>query len=130
MKKQLDQVKQFHHSLGCTDPSYPTTKIAQRIKDLRINLMQEELDEVKQAIEKNDIINLSKELADVMYTVIGTVHAFGLTRYFEQIFDEVHKSNMTKVNNKKYLKIREDGKPLKTKRYVEPSLDFIITARG
>lgn len=126
MKKQLQQVKEFQVAIGSEDSRTPTTHIPQRMKELRINLMQEELDEVKDAIKKEDIVNLAKELADVMYTVLGTAHTFGLSKYFEEVFEEVHKSNMTKVSNKSYLKMREDGKPQKTKRYIEPRLDIIL----
>ncbi len=72
---------------------------------LRMQLMTEELSEVCQAMANNDIKNLAQELADLRYVCDGTVLVYGLANCFEKVFNEVHRANMSKLD--------ENGKPVK-----------------
>ena len=65
--------------------------------ELRVALLQEELDELKEAIAKNDLIEVADALADLQYVLSGTVHEFGMGSRFASLFDEVHRSNMSKA---------------------------------
>ena len=69
------------------------------ICDLRVNLIQEELNELKEAINKKDLVEVADALADIQYVLSGTIIAFGLQDQFADIFDEVQRSNMSKACN-------------------------------
>lgn len=94
----IELVKEFHETFNhpiLETPSIPSNK---RCK-LRTNLMQEELDEIKEAIEKNDIKEIADGLCDLMYVLAGSVLEFGLYEKFHELFSEVHRSNMSKACN-------------------------------
>lgn len=116
----LQAIQQFHKKFSSFSQSEPTSKIPEDIKQFRIELMKEELAELVEAMEKENIEEISKELADVMYTVLGTVETYGLTKNFEAIFQAVHDSNMSKD-------VVKDGKAVKGKNYKEPKIDKILT---
>ncbi len=96
MQKQLAQMKDFHDkffSLWRETPGF----VDDDVRAIRIHLMREELEEAVEAMEKEeDIADVAKELADVLYTVYGTIGAYGLADKMEAIFNEVHASNMSK----------------------------------
>lgn len=93
MHKPQRQVLEFHRALWTPWNATPTDPPSE-VKDLRIRLMREELNEVEQASDEHDITAVAKELADLLYTVYGTACAWGID--MEPIFDAVHRSNMTK----------------------------------
>ena len=68
---------------------------------------------------------VAKELADIAYTLLGTIVSHGLQDEFEHIFDAVHESNMSKLDENGKPIYREDGKILKSSRYHEPDLSFL-----
>ena len=101
-------------------PGFPS----KQIQDLRVALIEEELEEFKEAISRNDIVGVGDALADLLYVVYGSGAAFGLD--LDLCFQEVHKSNMTKVmSNGKVLK-NESGKIMKPESYVPPNLEGVI----
>ena len=92
----LSMVKKFHELFGAyiwKEPHIPT----QDICNLRINLLQEELDEFKQAIKDWDIVEIVDALADMQYVLSGAILSFGMQDIFADIFDEVQRSNMSKA---------------------------------
>jgi predicted HAD superfamily Cof-like phosphohydrolase len=95
MNKQLDLVKQFHEKFKALISDKPSL-IPQDRSDLRYNLMREEVEEYLRAVEANDLENIAKELADILYTVYGTILEHGLQDKIVEIFEEVHNSNMSK----------------------------------
>lgn len=95
MNSQLELVKEFHLKFKAPVLSYPKAEIKQRA-NLRYNLMKEEVDEYIKGVEKNDIENIAKELADILYTVYGTILEHGLQNIMNDIFEEVHNSQMSK----------------------------------
>ena len=92
-------------------------------RELRISLIEEELDELKQAIEDEDVVDIADALTDLLYVVNGSGHSFGLD--LDECFAEVHYSNMSKLENGKPL-YREDGKVLKGKDYFPPNLEAVL----
>ena len=94
----LESVKEFHETFNHPVLSNPTIPDKSRCQ-LRINLMQEELNEIKQAIDNNDIIEIADGLCDLMYVLAGSIHEFGLSSKFEELFQEVQRSNMSKACN-------------------------------
>jgi len=94
--KALNSVADFHRTFDLPVLSKPTIPAKERC-ELRINLLQEELDELKAAIEDNDIVEIADALSDIQYVLSGAVLEFGLGGEFKKLFDEVQRSNMSKV---------------------------------
>jgi predicted HAD superfamily Cof-like phosphohydrolase len=96
MNKYLEAVSEFHETFGA--PVLETPQIPSKERcDLRINLMQEELNEIKEAIEKGDVTEVADGLCDLMYVLCGGILEFGMGTKFDELFDEVQRSNMSKA---------------------------------
>ena len=92
MNAAQKMVKDFHRTFNIVDNPIPTD-VTEPTKNLRINLIQEEFDEVKEAMANKDLPNLAKEIADLLYVVYGAAVAYGID--MEPVFAEVHNSNMS-----------------------------------
>ena len=91
---------------------------------LRIDLIEEELDELKEAIVNQDIVEIADALTDILYVTYGAGHAFGID--LDKCYNEVHRSNMTKLDEDGNPLFREDGKVMKSSSYEPPNLTKII----
>lgn len=134
MKKQLTQLAEFHRAFGIYQNDRPTLRIPQEAHELRMRVIQEEVAEYAEeyALAGNDDQRLQavvKELADIAYTLFGTVVSHGLQEQFERVFDAVHESNMSKLDADGKPIYRADGKVLKSERYHEPDLSFVKIER-
>ena len=96
MNKTLKQVEDFHDTFDAPVLETPTIPNEDRCK-LRIDLLQEELNELKQAIVDNNIVEIADALCDLQYVLNGAILEFGLKDSFTELFDEVHDSNMSKT---------------------------------
>jgi len=94
----LNQVGEFHKTFNAPILDTPQIPSQQRC-ELRVNLLQEELDELSQAIKDGDIVEVADALADLQYVLSGAVLEFGLGDKFVEIFNEVQRSNMSKACN-------------------------------
>lgn len=94
----LEKVEQFHKTFGL--PVLDEPEIPEDRKQLRANLIMEEAAELEEAILEGDLTGVLKEASDLLYVLHGMVLEFGLGELFEQAFDKVHKSNMTKTITK------------------------------
>lgn len=92
----LAEVAAFHRTFRLPILSAPAIPAKDRTR-LRLNLLQEELEELREAIEENDIVEVADALADLQYVLSGAILEFGLGERFKAIFDEVHRSNMSKT---------------------------------
>lgn len=90
MKKQLDLVKKFHEKFKVPVLSHPSLIPKDRSK-LRYSLMKDEVEEYMEGVKNEDLENIAKELADILYTVYGTILEHGLQDKMEEIFEEVPK---------------------------------------
>ena len=97
-------------------PSLSTEKI----NNLRINLINEELEEFKEAIKNNDLKESIDALTDILYVTYGAGHAFGVN--LDKCFDEVQRSNMSKLGEDKKPIYNEAGKVMKGPNYFKPDL--------
>lgn len=97
-------------------PRHPTVDISERMLELCRSLMDEELNELTDAMHNNDLVAIADGIADLLYVVLYTANAYGI--YMDPIFAEVQRSNMTKKGGP----IREDGKQLKPDTYSPPDL--------
>lgn len=92
----LNSVAAFHYTFDAPVLDTPTIPSKERC-ELRVNLLQEELNELKKAIEDKDIVEIADALADIQYVLSGAVLEFGLAEKFETLFSEVQRSNMSKA---------------------------------
>lgn len=96
MSKYLNQVEEFHKTFKAPVLDKPELAPVDRAK-LRVSLIQEELNELQEAIENNDLVEVADALCDLQYVLSGTVLEFGMKDLFDKMFDEVHRSNMSKA---------------------------------
>ena len=96
MQTILTQVTEFHQRFNSPILDLPQIPSADRCK-LRVSLIAEELKELQEAIDDNDIVAVADALADIQYVLAGAVLEFGLGNKFSDLFNEVHRSNMSKA---------------------------------
>ncbi len=96
-----------------------------KINDLRINLIEEELNEFKDAMSKKDLKEVADALTDILYVTYGAGHAFGIN--LDECFKEVQKSNMSKLGNDGKPIYNEHGKVMKGPNYFKPNLNKFLT---
>lgn len=125
MKKQLDKLKEFHQTFDHPVEEKPTIP-DEKVKRLREKLIQEELEELQEAADNDDLVEVADALADLLYVVYGAAHCYGLADALEECFDEVHRSNMSKTDKNGNPIFREDGKILKGGNYTRPNLETIV----
>ena len=95
-----------------------------KINDLRISLINEELEELKKAIEDNDILEVADALTDILYVAYGAGHAFGIN--LDKCFNEVQESNMSKLDSNGKPIYNESGKVMKGPNYFKPDLSKFL----
>ena len=96
MNQYLESVAQFHETFKAPILDNPQIPSKERC-ELRVSLLQEELNELKEAIENKDITEIADALADIQYVLSGAVLEFGLKDKFDELFAEVQRSNMSKA---------------------------------
>jgi predicted HAD superfamily Cof-like phosphohydrolase len=96
MSEYLEKVAEFHRTFGAPILDTPQIPSEERC-NLRVNLLQEELNELSDAIKTGDIVEIADALADIQYVLSGAVLEFGLKDRFSPLFDEVQRSNMSKA---------------------------------
>ena len=121
MKKQLNAVKDFHDTFGLNYNDSPTLDLEKKIIELRFNLMKEENEEYIEAARNNDIIEVADALGDMLYILCGTIIEHGMSDIIEDVFDEIQKSNMSKLGSDGEPIYREDGKVMKGPNYFKPN---------
>jgi len=92
----LTQVAEFHTTFKHPVLESPVIPAKQRA-NLRVALLAEELKELQEAIENDDLVEVADALCDLQYVLAGAIHEFGLGAKFKTLFDEVHRSNMSKA---------------------------------
>jgi predicted HAD superfamily Cof-like phosphohydrolase len=93
---------------------------------LRHALIQEENDEYLDACRSGNIVEIADALGDQLYILFGTILKHGLQHKIEEVYDEIHRSNMSKLDENGEPIFREDGKVLKSNRYFRPDIASII----
>ena len=102
-------------------PSFSSDKI----NNLRISLIEEELNEFKEAVSKKDLKEVADALTDILYVTYGAGHAFGIN--LDKCFEEVQKSNMSKLGNDGEPIYNEHGKVMKGPKYFKPNLKKFLS---
>ena len=120
----FNKVKTFMETFGQevkTKPSFSNEKI----NKLRYNLIKEELEELKEAMENKDFLEVADALTDILYVTYGAGHAFGID--LDKCFEEVQNSNMSKLDESGKPIYNEDGKVMKGPKYFKPNLSKFIS---
>jgi predicted HAD superfamily Cof-like phosphohydrolase len=131
MQKQLAQVATFQRAFGQNVETQPTLISKEKAK-LRFELMKEENEEYLEAVQNNDLVEIADALTDELYILYGTILEHGMQNIIEKCFEEVQRSNMSKLDddglpivngeNGVWDETRAKGKILKSKNFSEPNL--------
>jgi predicted HAD superfamily Cof-like phosphohydrolase len=119
----FQKVKTFMQTFGQEvklKPSFSTEKI----NDLRYNLVKEELEELKQAIDNKDLLEVADALTDILYVTYGAGHAFGID--LDKCFEEVQNSNMSKLGDDGKPIYNDAGKVMKGPNFYKPNLSKFV----
>ena len=126
MQKQINAVKEFHTAFRIGHSETPIADLGESKNILRYNLMKEENEEYLEAVENNDLIEIADALGDMLYILCGTILEHGLQYKIEEVFDEIQRSNMSKLDNDGKPIYREDGKVMKGPNYFKPNFEAIL----
>ena len=126
MKKQIDHVAEFHDIFQIGNESSPKVDVGSEVYMLRYNLMREENDEYLDACRQGDLVEVADALGDQLYILCGTILKHGLQHKIEEVFDEIQRSNMSKLDTNGMPIFREDGKILKGENYFKPNIKQIL----
>lgn len=123
--EKINSVKEFHEVFMIGSSETPCT-VSEDVYMLRHRLMAEETEEYLEACKKGDLVEIADALGDQLYILFGTILKHGLQHKIEEVFDEIHRSNMSKLDENGKPVVREDGKILKSDRYFRPDIRKII----
>ena len=126
MKHIIKHVENFHDSFGILNNYQPTTALSEDEITLRYNLMKEENEEYLEAAKNNDIVEIADALGDQLYILCGTILKHGLQHKIEEVFEEIQRSNMSKLDGNGKPIFREDGKILKSDNYFKPNIKSVL----
>ncbi len=127
MQKKINKVREFHEIFLIGNTEELSGNIEEREYSLRHRLMKEENDEYLEACKKGDITEIADALGDQLYILCGTILKHGLQNKIEEVFDEIHRSNMSKLDEQGKPIFREDGKILKSSNYFKPDIKTILS---
>ena len=119
----FEKVKIFMETFGQEVKNKPSFS-SDRINTLRYNLIKEELNELKLALDNKDLLEVADALTDILYVTYGAGHAFGIN--LDKCFEEIQNSNMSKLDNNGKPIFNESGKVMKGPKYFKPDLSKFI----
>ena len=128
MIQPIKLLTEFNKAFSVPVNKKPTLISNEEFK-LKINLIKEELSEYEDACSEQDITEVCDAIVDLAYVMYGMVVQHGLSDVFDDMFEEVHKSNMSKLENGRVL-TRSDGKIMKGSEYFTPDLNQFIKRMG
>jgi len=128
MKKKIAAVQAFHKAFGLGMKETPTANLSKDKNLLRFNLMKEENEEYFEAANNNDLVEVADALGDMLYILCGTIIEHGMQHKIEEVFNEIQRSNMSKLGADEKPIYREDGKVLKGPNYFKPNIKEILEA--
>jgi predicted HAD superfamily Cof-like phosphohydrolase len=122
----IRHVEQFHDAFGIKNNYSPTVELTASEVELRYNLMKEENEEYLEAAQKGDLVEVADALGDQLYILCGTILRHGLQDKIVEVFEEIQRSNMSKLDANGKPIYREDGKVLKSELYFKPNIKSIL----
>ena len=126
IKETIAAVEVFHDAFGISNNHAPTSDLSDKDIDLRHRLMQEENDEYLEAAKNKDLIEVADALGDQLYILCGTILKHGMQHKIEEVFVEIQRSNMSKLDADGKPIYREDGKVMKSDLYFKPNIASIL----
>ncbi|MBT8299120.1 MAG: nucleoside triphosphate pyrophosphohydrolase family protein [Maribacter sp.] len=126
MKHKISSVELFHNSFGLGVSKTMRADLGREKNLLRFNLMDEENKEYFEAANNNDLIEVADALGDMLYILCGTILEHGMQHKIEEVFEEIQRSNMSKLGADGKPIFREDGKVLKGPNYSKPNIESIL----
>lgn len=125
LQEKIKMVALFHDTFKIGNRETPTSNIGDEAK-LRHRLMSEENEEYLEACENNDLVEIADALGDQLYILLGTILRHGMQDKIDEVFNEIQKSNMSKLDENGEPIFREDGKILKGSSYFKPDIASIL----
>ena len=125
-KEIIGAVETFHNAFGIENHYQPTAALSAAEVQLRYDLMKEENDEYLEAAQRGDLIEVADALGDQLYILCGTILRHGLQHKIVEVFEEIQRSNMSKLDSNGKPIYREDGKVMKGPNYFKPDFTKII----
>lgn len=122
----IGAVEQFHDAFGIQNNYVPTTVLTPEEIELRYKLMREENEEYLEAAKNRDMVEIADALGDQLYILCGTILKHGLQHKIAEVFAEIQRSNMSKLDASGKPIYREDGKVLKSELYFKPDIKAIL----
>lgn len=126
MKNKLQAVEEFHRAFGLGVENEPKADLGTAKNALRFNLMDEENKEYLEAAERGDLVEVADALGDMLYILCGTILEHGMQDKIEAVFNEIQRSNMSKLGANGKPIYREDGKVLKGPNYFKPDIEAVL----
>jgi predicted HAD superfamily Cof-like phosphohydrolase len=126
IKKEIAAVQEFHEAFGLEIQHQPTVALDEKVIDLRYNLMKEENEEYLEAAQAGDLVEVADALGDMLYILCGTIISHGFQDKIEAVFDEIQRSNMSKLGTDGKPIYREDGKVMKGPNYFKPNIAGLL----
>jgi predicted HAD superfamily Cof-like phosphohydrolase len=130
LHETINKVKEFHKVFGLDFHEQPNAAIEKKIIELRHRPMQEENDEYLEAAMENNLPLIADALGDKLYILCGTIIAHGLQDKIAEVFNEIHRSNMSKLDNNGKPIYREDGKIMKSSNYFLPDIKSVLESES
>ncbi|WP_299362617.1 nucleoside triphosphate pyrophosphohydrolase family protein [Winogradskyella sp.] len=126
MQDKINAVKAFHTAFKLGYLETPKANLGLEKNMLRYKLMREENEEYLEAANDNDLVEVADALGDMLYILCGTIIEHGLQHKIEEVFEEIQRSNMSKLGEDGEPIYREDGKVLKGPNYFKPHIKEIL----
>lgn len=126
LKETIQAVETFHDAFKIENNYEPTAQLSQQDYELRHRLMHEENEEYLEAAQNGDLVEIADALGDQLYILCGTILKHGLQHKIEEVFQEIQRSNMSKLDENGQPIYREDGKVMKSDLYFKPDIKSII----
>ena len=126
LKETIAAVEEFHTAFGIANNYTPTVELTEAEMELRFRLMQEENEEYLEAAKNGDIVEIADALGDQLYILCGTILKHGLQHKIAEVFQEIQRSNMSKLDENGKAIYREDGKIMKSELYFKPDIKRIL----
>jgi predicted HAD superfamily Cof-like phosphohydrolase len=123
--EKIKSVEEFHNTFKIGNAA-ETKLLEERDFLLRYNLIKEENEEYLEACKNGDLVEIADALGDQLYILFGTILKHGLQHKIEEIYDEIHRSNMSKLDENGEPILREDGKILKSNLYFRPDIKKVL----
>jgi predicted HAD superfamily Cof-like phosphohydrolase len=126
LSEVINHVKDFHNAFKIKNNEAPTVDIDDKAILLRYKLMREENEEYLEAAQNGDLVEVADALGDMLYILCGTILSHGMQHKIAEVFEEIQRSNMSKLDKNGQPIYREDGKVMKSDQYFKPNIKGIL----